>query len=173
MPADAGIRILVGIALLILGRKLFWLFVAAAGFIAGFNIATRFFSGLNEWTALAIAVVAALIGAVLAIFVQKIAIAIAGFLMGGFFTFELLRGLAAVPEPWSWVAYLVGGVIAAILVVALFDWALIILSSVAGALLITQGLTISPSMSPLLTLGLVIVGIIIQAALMRGSRQAS
>jgi hypothetical protein len=171
MPADAGIRILVGVALLILGRKLFWLFVAAAGFIAGFHFATRFFSGTNEWVVLAIAIAAALVGAILAIVVQKIAIAIAGFLMGGYVAIELLRGLAAAPDPWGWVAYLIGGIIGAVLVVMLFDWALIILSSVAGAVLITQSLTLSASASPLLTLGLIIVGIIVQAALMRGSRQ--
>ena len=37
-------RVIEGLALLTLGRKLFWLFVAAIGFEAGALIATRFFT---------------------------------------------------------------------------------------------------------------------------------
>lgn len=35
-------RIIVGFASLFLGRQLFWLFVGAAGFIFGFNLARDF-----------------------------------------------------------------------------------------------------------------------------------
>ncbi len=39
------INLVLGGALLIAGRKLFWLFVGAAGFITGIQLATRFFQG--------------------------------------------------------------------------------------------------------------------------------
>jgi hypothetical protein len=43
------LRVLVGIGLLITGRRLFWLFVGLIGFITGTHLASRFFlDNLNE-----------------------------------------------------------------------------------------------------------------------------
>ena len=36
------VNVILGSALLVAGRKLFWLFVAAAGFVTGMQLATRF-----------------------------------------------------------------------------------------------------------------------------------
>ena len=36
------INLILGGALLVAGRKLFWLFVGAAGFVTGIQLATRF-----------------------------------------------------------------------------------------------------------------------------------
>jgi hypothetical protein len=72
-------RSIVGAALLVFGRKLFWLFVAGIGFIAGLNVATSYLKGSPQWLILLLALVAGLIGALLAVFAQSIAIGIAGF----------------------------------------------------------------------------------------------
>jgi len=171
MGADTAVRILVGVVLLILGRKLFWVFVGAAGFIAGLNFAESLFTGAQSWTVLAVALIAAIIGAVLAVFLQKVMVAVAGFLIGGYLILELLRAANVVAQqPWAWVTYLAGGIIGAILVTALFDWALIILSSFAGAVLITRNVDLAGSSAGILALALLILGIIIQAGLMRKRR---
>src|SRR5512140_2031553 len=167
MPADAAVKILVGVIVLILGRKLFWLFVAVAGFLAGLNFATRVVTGLPDWAVLAFAVVAALIGAVLAVLLQKIAIAIAGFFVGGYLTLELMRAMDVAVGQNGWAAYVVGGIIGALLVLAMFDWALILLSSLSGAALISQSVPVERSMSAAIMLALVILGVLVQAALMR------
>lgn len=39
------INLILGGALLVAGRKLFWLFVGAAGFVTGIQLATRFWQG--------------------------------------------------------------------------------------------------------------------------------
>lgn len=39
------INLILGAALLLAGRKLFWLFVGAAGFITGMQLATRLWQG--------------------------------------------------------------------------------------------------------------------------------
>jgi hypothetical protein len=54
----------------------------------------------------------------------------------------------------------------------LFDWALILLSSVVGAHLIQSALVLPQSGSTILFVGLAVVGVIVQAASMRGSRAA-
>jgi hypothetical protein len=73
-------KILEGICLLTLGRKLFWLFVALIGFEAGTYIAARVFTQQPEWVVLVFAIVVGIIGALLAIFLQTVVIAGAGFI---------------------------------------------------------------------------------------------
>lgn len=171
MSADTAVQILVGVVLLILGRKLFWVFVGAAGFLVGLNFAQGMLAGRPSWMILTVALAAAILGAVLAIFLQKVMLAIAGFLIGGYLMLELLRTASiTTPHSWAWAVYAVGGIIGAVLVLVLFDWALIILSSLAGALLITQHLHLGSLTAGILTLALLTLGIIIQASLMRKRR---
>jgi len=77
------VNIILGGALLVAGRTLFWLFVGAAGFVTGMQLATRFTQS-SEGPAIIIGLVIGLIFALLAIFLQRIAITIAGFLAGGY-----------------------------------------------------------------------------------------
>ena len=74
---------LIGVVILFFGRKLFWLCVAAVGFAAGVEIAPHVVHEPSPLMALIIALVLGLIGALLALFLQKIAIAVLGFLAGG------------------------------------------------------------------------------------------
>ncbi len=61
----------VGAALLILGRKLFWVFVGAIGFVLGMDIASRFLQGRPDWLILIVALGAGVLGALLALFLQR------------------------------------------------------------------------------------------------------
>src|SRR5438046_9823407 len=74
---------LIGVVILLFGRKLFWLCVAAVGFAAGVELAPHMVHEPSPLLALTIALVLGLIGALLALFLQKIAIAVLGFLAGG------------------------------------------------------------------------------------------
>ncbi len=160
------LSILAGLALLILGRKLFWLFVGLVGFVAGIVLATQFFQG-PEWMVLLIALAAGLLGVLFAIVLQQIAVAVAGFIAGGYVVITLLNELGWDVGQLYWVIVVIGGIVGAILVLALFEWALVILSSLTGAALIVQ--TIHPGMllTALLIAALFIVGVVIQAGLWR------
>jgi len=174
MGAHDAVRILVGVVLLFLGRKLFWVFVGAAGFIAGLNLAEVLLAGARPWTILAVGLIAAIIGAVLAIFLQKVMVAVAGFLIGGYLILELMQAAnIIVPQTWDLVAYIAGGIIGAILVISLFDWALIILSALAGAVLMTQSLHLKGSSAGISALVLLILGIAIQARLLHKRRSTA
>ncbi len=76
---------LIGIVILLFGRKLFWLCVAAVGFAAGVEIAPHLVHEPSPLLALTVAIVLGLIGALLALFLQKVAIAVLGFLVRSFF----------------------------------------------------------------------------------------
>lgn len=169
------VNILLGIALLVAGRKLFWLFVAAAGFVLGTQLVVRSFHG-PEWLGLVVGIVVGLLFAALAMFLKTIAIAVAGFLVGGSILLALARLFGIDPGGLAWLVYVVGGVIGIILVSVLFDWALISLSSLSGAALIIQELTAvnrMPTAIPasVIFFVLVIVGVVIQGGGLRRERK--
>ena len=167
MPT-ALLSILAGLALLTLGRKLFWLFVGLVGFAAGISLATQFVQG-PEWMVLVIAIAAGLVGVVFALVLQQAAVALAGFLAGGYVVMSVLNGLGWDASGPNWVLYwaliIVGGIAAAALVLALIEWALIILSSLIGAILIVQTIHPGTLLVAILIAVLFIAGIIIQAGL--------
>ena len=159
------LRILAGIALLIMGRRLFWLFVGLIGFISGIDIAIYFLPGQPEWIIFSIALAAGVLGALLALFFQWLAIGLAGFLTGGYTVASLLHLLGWGPSGIDWFFFLVGGILGTLLIIVLFDWALIILSSLAGAVLITETFHIDRGAATLLFIGLFIAGIAVQSIL--------
>jgi len=161
------LRILAGIGLLVFGRKLFWLFVGLIGFASGIQVATRFSPGQPEWMVLAIALAAGVLGALLALFLQWLAIGLAGFLAGGYIVVRLFHVSGLMTGGMYWVLFLIGGIIGLILIVILFDWALIILSSLVGAGLITESVHVAHSGALLLFIVLAIAGILVQSRLMK------
>ena len=89
MSSVAGI--LVGLVLLGYGRRLYWAFVAGVGFLTGLALGPRLLPGQPEWMILTAALVLALAGAVLAVVVKKLVIAVIGFFAGGGIGLLLLR----------------------------------------------------------------------------------
>ena len=166
------INILVGAVLLLWGRKLFWLFVGCVGFIVGFNFASEAFQGQSQGLILLIAIGAGLLGAILSIFLQRVVVGIAGFFAGGYFLSNVaVAVLHAQQHAVQWIAYVVGGILGALLTVVLLDPALIILSSLAGATAISQNLPLKESNKGILFIALLVVGIIVQATQYRPARK--
>ena len=155
------LSIIIGAGLLLAGRKLFWLLVGAVGFLLGLEIATRI-TFPSELLLIVSAIALGFIFALMAIFLESVAIGVAGFLGGGLALMRVgdLLGLEA--NPVRLAAFIVGGILGAILIVWLFNWALITISSVAGASMIVSGLFLRPADRPLLLAGLVILGVLIQ-----------
>jgi hypothetical protein len=156
--------IFVGIVLLVFGQRLFWLFVAAMGFIVGTQIAAVVFHHHPGWIIIS-ALFLGLGGAMLAIFLQKMAIGIAGFMAGGYFLMTLLNAWALQAPEHAWISVLVGGIAGAVLMVLVFDWALIVSSSISGAYLIIHSFHINQAMASALFLALLVLGIVVQRKL--------
>jgi hypothetical protein len=171
------IFLLVGFLVLLFGRRLFWLFVAAAGFLIGIAAAPYVLPHQSELFTLGLAALLGIGGALLALFVQKVAIAIGGFVAGGYLAVvlgaPLLHGVG-IAYPGSWLCFLVGGVLGALLMMIFFNWALIILSSLQGAHMIVRGLPsfrgllILRHHTPILVVILAVIGILVQSSTYRG-----
>ena len=160
-------QVLVGLVVLTLGRRLFWFFVAMVGFVYGMDLAPVVFPAASPAAIWLMAIVTGLIGAVLVYFLEWVAVAAAGFLAGGRIGVLIVAALTTPSATAMAVSFLIGGVIGAALVVRIFDWALILLSSSIGAVLVAGALQVDRGMMLLAVAVLSAAGIIVQAAQLR------
>jgi hypothetical protein len=158
------IGVLIGVVILFFGRKLFWLCVAAVGFAVGVEIAPLLVNESSSLLALLIALIFGVLGALLALFLQKVAIAVLGFLAGGKLATAIAAAFFVQYAQYSTIIFVIGGIIGAILLLVLFGWALIVVSSFIGAYLIQSAIVLPPTGSTLVFIGLAMVGIFVQAA---------
>jgi hypothetical protein len=119
------VNVFIGAVVLIFGRKLFWLFVGSMGFAVGFHYAPYVWNVQSHGLLLVLAILTGIIGAVLSVFFQKIAVGVAGFAAGGYIIINLLDLLGLKLGHVIWLPYLIGGVVGALLLYLIFDWALI------------------------------------------------
>src|SRR5438270_7704491 len=160
---------LIGVVILFFGRQLFWLCVAAIGFAAGVELAPHLVQDPSALLSLTIALLLGIIGALLALFLQKIAIAVLGFLAGGKLAGAIAAAFLIHYGEHSTIVFLAGGIIGAILLLFLFDWALIVVSSLIGShLIVYQGAIVLPQSGSLIVfIGLAVIGMLVQAASFR------
>ena len=167
----ANVRLLtfvVGALLLAFGRRLFWLFLGAVGFFTVYQVSLAALHIHPLGVRLFLACLAGLFGVLLALFVQRVAVALAGFTVGVWLGAMLLgldlaslASLTAI-RPVEALVILVAGALGAILGLRLFELALVACSSLVGAGLIADAAHLaSPTRSVLLVL-LTTVGIVFQ-----------
>src|SRR4030042_3475097 len=116
------VSLIVGIALLVFGRKLFWLVGAAVGFLFATSLASQFFPDASETVSFVVAVGFGVLGAVLAFFLQKVAVWVVGFLVGGFFLMSIGHSLGYETSPYPLIAFILGGILGGVIVHFLLDW---------------------------------------------------
>jgi hypothetical protein len=155
-------QILAGLALLFFGRKLFWLFVGVIGFLAGMEFGAEIVKAQPQGIILLIAIGAGLLAAILAIFLQRLVVAIAGGIAGGLIAMRIAVMLGASTESLQWIVFLAGALLAAILVSAVFDWALIGLSALIGASLVSEALPFDHGAKLIGVAVLFVLGLLVQ-----------
>lgn len=163
--------IALGLIVLVVGRRLFWLSVAIVGFLVGMEFTNVLLANQPVWLLLAGGLAAGLLGALLAIFAQRLAFSLAGFLAGAYLCLIVALALGAGGVSLLFAA--VGGVIGAIAAAVLLDWAIIVLSSLVGAGAIVAQLAVGRMIGAIVFIALVIVGISVQVRLMARSRERS
>ncbi|MCE5257480.1 MAG: hypothetical protein LLG44_00290 [Chloroflexi bacterium] len=161
---------IIGLVILLRGRKTYWFFIGMVGFIIGIYLGFRFVSA-DGWLRWLLILGMGLLFMGLSRLAQKMMVTLAAALA--------LFGIGYVLPPINWpdlVRYLCAvllGLIGAYLALRVFDWALIIGSAILGAWLINGALPIIANLAKLPTLsgntltmvllGLILVGIAVQA----------
>ena len=156
----------IGIMILFIGRKLFWLFIGSIGLLAGLTYAENFLGPQEDYIVLGIAVLLGLLFATCALLLKKLALGLAGFMVGAYVTLYLFRAFSFPETQFIWLICLIGGILGIALMAFLFDWAIIILSSIFGAILVIQSVAIAPHIMPWAFFGMIILGCAAQARIM-------
>jgi hypothetical protein len=164
------IDIAAGLLVLLAGRKLFWLFIAVVGFLAGMEFARELLYTQAEWVAWLIGAAAGIVGAVVAVFFQRVAFALAGAYAGAYLAVGLAQSLGWVP---GLAVLLGGGVIGALVAALVMDWAIIVLSSLIGAGLIVATFALTPLNGVIAASVLAVVGIVFQSRTTRERHERS
>lgn len=166
MPSSViFVHVIAGAVILFGGRKLFWLFIAVAGFFFGAAVASDLLIGHSRWLIWATAVLAGLAGALLAVLLQRVAFIMAGFYGGGYLAIILVQSFGwPISET---LVTVVGGIIGALFVALAVDWAIIVISSLAGSSIIVSALELQSIMGLFIGGVLAGLGIIIQTAYLR------
>lgn len=163
----------IGFALLAFGRRLYWLALGGTGFFAGLWLASHVFEVGSTGLELGLGFLLGVLGAVLAVVAQKIAIGIAGFVMGGLASLWIVSLFDPVilrePSPWLLLAGLIGAAVGIAFASTLFEAALIAFSSLVGAFLVASRSGIGPPQENWFFLLLLILGIMMQSR--RGRRR--
>ncbi len=130
------VGVALGVIVLLFGRALYWAFVAIVGFFIGMELAENWpwLNQQEQWIQLLAAIGCGILGAIIGIFVQRLAFAIGGFFAGGYLALAIATRMhIATDSNAANIWMIVGGVIGAIVAAMILDWAIIVLSSLAGA----------------------------------------
>lgn len=156
------VYIVAGGLLLLFGRKLFWLFVAIIGFLVGMMYIPELLPEQPDQVILTVSLIAGLLGALLSILLQKFAVGLAGLISGGYVAYYLLENIVTNVGDFQWLAIIAGALAGAVLAGSMYDWALILITSASGAVIITQYLPITIPVNIVVLLILFFIGLVAQ-----------
>lgn len=163
--------LVIGLILVLLGRKVYLISIGILGFLGGLYLFTSFIGTAHDWRSLLFALAFGTVGSLLAFALHKAAWLFGGFCGGGVLSlyFNDATGLIEVGSPV--VLFLIGGAAGALLFLLLLDWALIVVTTLTGAVLITWQSRLSGIAAPALFAVLTVFGLFIQARGLRSDRR--
>lgn len=169
LPLTPAVQIVAGLLVLLFGRRLFWLFVGAVGFFIGLQVGMKLFAQMAEWMLLLLSILVGLVFAGLTIVLQRLAVILAGALVGGMLAVQLAPVAGLYSATMLWGVFVAGGVLAAVLLYVAFDPMLILLSAIVGTMMISNGLHLDPVIEPVLLVVCLLLGLVVQ---FRGLRRS-
>jgi len=157
------VQLLLGSVVLLSGRNIFWLFIALAGFLAGFYLAGIWLADQSPLLQAAVGLGAGLLGALLAVIFERVAFALAGFYAAAYLALILLDRLGVGGA--ATVTVLLSGLAGALVAALVMDWAIIVLSALVGAAAIVAVFALPPVIEIALFIVLATVGVAVQRSL--------
>ena len=162
------IRGVIGGIVLFLGRELNFLFAGAMAFLIGVRLTPLLPSRWPDWTEWAFMIGLGVIAALLTFVDNRGGFVLSGFLAGGYVAAEWYTpNMLIIPV----IPFILGGVFGALILGIFTDWALIVISSLIGGFYLTSLFRLAPTPKVLITAGLIIIGAVTQAIIMRQQKQ--
>ena len=162
------VRGIIGAIILFLGRELNFIFGAGMAALISFRLIPLLPPTLPSWADSAFVVGMAVLAAVLVLVNERAGYFRSGFLAGGYVLTEYFApGVLSIPI----LPFFVGGVLGSLILGIFTEWALIVVSSIIGAIYLTGMFLLTDTARTLLTAGLVIIGALVQVLIMRAQKQ--
>ena len=162
------LRGVIGAIILFLGRELNFLFAAGMAALVALRFTPKLPATLPNWAEYVFMAGVAILAAWVMIVNKPVGFYISGFFAGGYALMEWFEpGILTFPI----LPFFVGSVIGAIVIGVFTDWALIVISSLIGAIYATTLFRLSQTAETLVAGGLFVLGAITQAILMRMEKQ--
>ena len=155
------VSLVLGAVLLIFGKRLFWLALAAQGFILGLQLTDKYLA-LAGQTEYVVAAVAGVGGAIFAYVAQKLAVKISGLGIGAVLAYYAAQPFAEQLSYQIWFVVLVGALLGMCFATFVAKAALVVLSVLLGAFLVTRALQLEPQQEMVAFAVLAVVGLVIQ-----------
>ncbi len=163
------LRGVIGGIILFLGRELNFLFGGGMAALVAFRLVPKLPASLPPWADYAFIIGMALIVAFIIISKERAGYYISGFFAGGYILMERFEpGVLTFPV----LPFFVGAIIGAALIGLLTQWALIVITSLIGAIYATSLFTLSQTAEILVAGGLFVIGALTQVILMQMQRHA-
>lgn len=162
------VRGIIGAIILFLGLELNFIFAAGMAALISIKLTPILPQSWPSWSDTAFVVSMAVLAAVLVLINERAGYYISGFLAGGYVLSDYyLPDILAIPL----LPFLVGGLLGSIVLGIFTEWALIVVSSVIGAIYLTGMFLLTETARTLLTAGLVIIGALVQVLIMRAQKE--
>jgi hypothetical protein len=153
-----------GAILLFIGREVNFLFAGGFAALIGFRLAPALPAAWPPWSDTAFIVGLGVIAAAIPLIHERAGYAASGILAGGYFMVEYFApGLPTLPP----IPFIVGAFFGAVIMGLLTEWALMLVSSVIGAVYLTAIFNVSLDVRAWLTGALFLVGALTQVILRR------
>lgn len=160
------IQIIAGILLLLLGRRILWLFLGILGFFVTRLLALTYLPDLSGQTTLIIALAGGGLAASLILLAEKLAVTgggvLGGAFVGAFVWQQLVPGAGGMP----WIGIVAGAILGFLIVRFVVKLALAITASAVGAALLALALP-EPEYRMITFVVLLVVGLVLQSGLLR------
>ena len=161
------VRGIIGAIILFLGRELNFLFAGGMAALIGFRLVPLLPDARPSWADPAVVAGLGVAAAILVLINERAGYFISGFLAGGYILSEYSApGIMVIPV----LPFIVGSIVGALIIGFLTEWALIVVSSVIGAIYLTGMFLLTDTARTLLTAGLVIIGALTQVLIMRAQK---
>jgi hypothetical protein len=157
--------IVVGLLLLVVGRKAFWFFLALVGFAVAVAFVPQLFPDLDGQTQFVVAIVVGIAAGAAAAVLAKVVVWVGGFVGGAYVGVIAWQTLVPAAPGFPWIPVVAGGIAGMLLAKFLFESVLVVVSSAAGASLIVHTIGVGESTGFVLLILLTAIGIIVQGRL--------
>jgi hypothetical protein len=166
-----ALLLVIGLILVFLGRRVYLISIGILGFLGGLYLFTLFIGTAHDWRSLLFALLFGTVGSLLAFALHKAAWIFGGFCGGGVLVlyFSDATGISPVNSPV--ILFLIGGAVGAILFLVFLNWALITVTTLTGAVLITYQSHLTGGAAKILFVGLLVLGLLIQGKSLRSDRR--